>query len=314
MRHLKYALLVILIGIGILDLAYVFFRRGYNGYFRFEQTRLAEIMNGNTPYDALFIGSSRTLYHINPKIIDSIMGVNSFNAGMDGANLLEINLILKCYLVNHPAPKYVVADVSTQAFDIEFQPFFNPNVYFPYLNNKIVFNTLEPYKHTTLLRYLPFLQITECDDFLREGAFLGLTGQQKPLAPHYKGYLESGKDTLPLPFKVKYLKTEYLIEKQGLDLLSEIINICKKHNIKLFITYSPVYKKKDEKMNPAFFPRLKSICDSTRVPFLNYRSIGLTNNNRLFRDEIHLNRYGAEIFSGMVARDIHRIVSIGNHR
>lgn len=308
MRYLKYFLLVLLVGIGLLDLVYVLFRRGYNKYNNFEQARLTNIFNGKEAHDALFIGSSRTYYHVNPRIIDSVMQLDSYNAGVDGANLLETNLILQSYLASHPAPKMVIADLSTPAFDIRDISIYNPNIYYPFLNNKIVFNFLKPYKRVHMLRYLPFLQITECDDFLREGALEGLLGNQKPLAPSYKGYLESGRDTIPLPFKITYLTTNYAVTEKGRQLLFNIIQTCREKNIKLVITYSPIYKKKDEYLNPLFFPTLESICKSTGTPFLNYRTIALTNNNRLFRDELHLNRFGADIFSDILAKDLNKLV------
>jgi hypothetical protein len=314
MRYLRYLMLVFLVGVGLLDLIYVVFRRGYNHYNKFEQTRLKHIFNDTTYHDALFIGSSRTYYHINPKIIDTVMKLNSFNAGIDGANLLETNLILNCYLASHPAPKYVIADLSTPAFDIQPSSVFNPNIYYPFLSNKIVFNTLKPYKRVNLLRYFPFLQITECDDFLRQGAVAGLMGEIKPLAPQYKGYLESGRDTIPLPFRITYLTTDYPVNKKGTDLLLNMINTCRAHNIKLIVTYSPVYNNHDEKMNPEFFPTLTKICDTTGTTFLNYREITLSQNHRFFRDELHLNRFGADIFSRMLARDLNRMIFRADNR
>jgi hypothetical protein len=312
MRYLRYLLLVLMVGVGLLDLVYVVFRKGYNKYNEFEQTRLNHIFNDTTYHDALFIGSSRTYYHINPQIIDTVMKLNSFNAGIDGANLLETTLILNGYLASHPAPKYVVADLSTPAFDIQPLSVFNANIYYPFLNNKIVFNTLKPYKRVNLLRYFPFLQITECDDFLRQGAVAGIMGGTKPLDPQYKGYLESGHDTIPLPFKITYLKTEYAINKKGTDLLLQMINTCRKNNIRLIITYAPIYLRHDEKMNPKFFPTLQNICDTTGTTFLNYRDITLSKNHRFFRDELHLNRFGADIYSRMLARDLNRVIYNGS--
>jgi hypothetical protein len=308
MRYLRYLLLVLLVGVGLLDLVYVVFRRGYNKYNEFEQARLNHILNDTAYHDAIFIGSSRTYYHINPKIMDTVMKLNSFNAGIDGANLLETNLILNGYLASHPAPKYVIADLSTPAFNIQQSCIFNANIYYPYLSNKIVFNTLEPYKRVRLLRYFPFLQITECDDFLRQGAVAGILGKTRPLDPQYKGYIESGRDTIPLPFKITYLTTNYPVNKKGTDLLLTIINTCRKNNIRLIITYAPIYRRHDEELNPQFFPTLKTICDTTGTPFLNYRDIALSQNHRLFRDELHLNRFGADIYSRMLANDLNRIV------
>ncbi|HTF29483.1 MAG TPA: hypothetical protein VK625_11610 [Flavitalea sp.] len=304
MRYFKYFLLVLITGIGFLDLTYVLFRRGYNKFNSFEQTRLREIISGKENYAVLFLGSSRTFHHVNPKIIDSSLKINSYNAGIDGANIAEVALVLKCYLASHPKPKVIVADISTPFFDIKENPLFNSNIYYPFLNNEIVYNTMKPFKRVGLLRFFPFLQIPECDDFLREGAVQGLLGKEKRLEPHYKGHLESGKDTIPLPFKVKYLTTDYPVSGKGTTYLYEIIKICKDNNIQLLLTYSPVYKLKDEKLNPDFFPTIIRIADSSGVQFLNYRKIPLTYNNKLFRDELHLNTYGANIFSAILANDL----------
>lgn len=305
MRFIKFSLLVLFLCIGSLQLIFILFRKGYKTYYAFEHKRLNEIINGKEYYDVVFIGSSRTYYHINPKIVDSVLNVRCFNAGVDGANLFETNMILKCYLASHPPPKYIIADVATPGFNVAEKPIWNPNVYYPFLDNEIVFNTLSTYKRAHLLKYLPFLQITEGDDFLRQGVLAGLIGKEKPLAPHYdNGYLESGTDTIPLPFKVKYLTTDWPINEKGVSILKQMIEICQNNGVRLFITYAPVYKLHDEKMNTAFFPTLKNICDTTRTPFLNYRYLDINNDNRLFRDELHLNKYGADIFTNLLANDL----------
>jgi hypothetical protein len=313
MRFVKFLLLLVIVCFCCLQAIFLLFRKGYNTYYAFEQKRLKEIINGTDYYDAVFLGSSRTYYHINPRIIDSALQIRSFNAGIDGANILECNMILKCYLAKHPTPKYVIVDVSTSGFDVVELPMWNPNVYYPFLDNEIVFRTLKSFKRAYLLKYLPFLQMTECDDILRQGAFAGVVGKRRPLAPHYdNGYIESGTDTIPLPFKVFYLKTDFPVPQEGISQLEDLIKTCNNHRIKLFITYAPVYKFHDEKLNASFFPTLKYVCDSSNTPFLNYRYESINNDHRLFRDEHHLNTYGADIYSGLVARDIKEMEARNN--
>ena len=309
MRFVKYFLMVSFICVIVMGVIYIPFRRGYNTYYSFEQSRLKEIIKGTTNYDALFIGSSRTFYHVNPKVVDSVLNVRSFNAGIDGANIIEMNMILKCYLASHPAPKYIITDLAIASLAVQETPVFNPNIYFPFLNNNIIYTTLQPYKRVALLKYLPFLQLTEADDNIRQGVLAGLSGKQKPHAPTYRGYMESGNDTIGLPFKVKFLTTYFPIDKEALSLLEETIQICKKNDIRLIISYSPVYQFKDEKMNPEFLPTLRSICNTHHIPFFNYRSLSINNNHLLFRDEHHLNRNGANIFSYILADDIKKLRS-----
>lgn len=307
MKFIKYFLIVLFICVAFFALIFIPFRKGYNTYFCFEQAKLKEIIEGKNYYDALFIGSSRTFYHVNPKIIDSVLNFKSFNAGIDGANIVEMNMILKCYLASHPAPKYVIADLPTGSLATQETPVFNPNIYYPFLKNKIVFNALKPYKRVSLLKYLPFLQITESDDNIKQGVVAGLAGKQRPLNPTYNGYLESGTDTISLPFKIKFLTTYFPIDNQGISLLEEIIEICEKNHIRLIISYAPVYKFKDEKMNPAFFPTLTNICNTNHTRLLNYRYLSINNNHLLFRDEHHLNKYGADIFSHILANDMKKM-------
>jgi hypothetical protein len=307
MRFVKFLSLALFICIGFLQLIFVVFRKGYNTYYAFEQGRLNEIIRGNKYYDVLFIGSSRTYYHINPKIIDSVLNLKSFNAGIDGADLLETTMILKCYLQSHPRPQYVIADLSTPAFDIREASIFNPNMYFSHLDNEIIFNMLRPYKRVGLLKYVPFLQITESDDHIKQGVLAGLVGKKQPLEPTYNGYLESGTDTIPLPFKVKYMTTDFPVSKKGVKLMEELIRTCKNNGIRLIITYAPVYDLRDEKMNRAFFPTLKHICDTSKTPFLNYRYLTLNSDNRMFRDELHLNKYGADIYTRILATDLKKM-------
>lgn len=285
-------------------LIYLLLMNGYIRYYSFEQEKLREVIKGKENFDILFIGSSRTLYHVNPKIIDSALNSNSYNAGVDGARLPEMNLMFKSYMVNHPAPKIVVADLSTTAFCLDENAFFNPNIYYPWLESDIVYNSIAPYKRVRLLKTLPFLQLTEWDDHMRQGALTGLTGKEKPLPAYYKGHLESGTDTILLPFKMRYLTTDWPVHPEGVALLDEIIDLCRKHSIKLIFTYSPVYRLKDEKVNEAFFPTVDRICDENDIPFFNYRQIPMNTDHLIFRDEHHLNTKGANIYSTLLAADL----------
>jgi hypothetical protein len=222
---------------------------------------------------------------------------------MDGAGLVEMNMLFKCFFANHTAPKYVVVDLSSGAFDINEAAIFNPNIYYPFLSNPTVFESLSPYKRVGLLKYFPFLQITEWDETLRQGAVKGIFGRKMRVAPHHKGYLESGNDTIRLPFKKTYLKTLFPVMARGKQLLEEIIRICHDHDAQVVVTYSPIYKMKDEKLNPEFFSTVQQICDANQVTFLNYRNL-VSDDHTLFRDEHHLNKTGAQLFTRRLSHDL----------
>jgi hypothetical protein len=278
--------------------------RGYNKYYSFDKEHFDEIIDGKSYSEILFIGSSRAMHNINPRIVDSLTGLHSYNAGIDGANLLEINLVLECYLKSHPAPKIILADIAINSFAIKKLPFFNPNHYYQFLNKPLVFEALRPYERVYLFKYLPFLQLTQSNDLLKQNAILGYAGRTDPLTSiSYKGFVDYGTDTLHLPLKKTYFMN-YEIEQRGIDILKEMINICKQNDIKLIFTYAPEYHPEEDTYNPDFFPTIKNISKAADIPFLDFRNNKVFENHKLFINEHHLNHYGVEIFSTMIAEEV----------
>ena len=88
-----------------------------------------------------------------------------------------------------------------------------------------------------------------------------------------------------------------------------MIKTCKQNNIKLIFTYAPEFSPEEETYNPAFFPTINSISKSANVPFLDFRNKKIFNNHKLFKDEHHLNHYGVEIYSTMIAEEINKFSS-----
>jgi hypothetical protein len=309
MKYVKLLIIVPLACLLVLTVLYSFYSKGYERYYSFEHGRMKEIIEGKNSYDILFIGSSRTYYHVNPRIVDSITKLSSFNAGSDAANLLEMNLFLQCYLQSHQAPKVVVADIAKSAFNIGKRKFWNPNVYYPFLDHRIVFDTLARYESVFLYKHLPFTRFTAADDMLKQNSFLGYLGYKSvEKSKTYKGYWEKSTDTIALPFKRVYPIEMDPIDQHGVDLLNQIINTCNKNNIKLVLTYAPIYKLKDEK-SPHFFPTIEKVSKQHHIPFWNYRENAIGNNHRLFREEYHLNKQGAEVYTTMLAKDLNSMLN-----
>lgn len=314
MKYVKYSVAVLLVSFGLLFLCFQVYRAGYKRFYAFEHHRLEELINGNKYHDVLYLGSSRSYFHINPQAVDSITGLKSFNGGIEGGNILESNLILQCYLASHKVPKMVVIDVAAPSLNINtapgFRPIFNPNRYYPFLDNPYVFNALKPYKNVYMLKYLPFTQITEADDVMKQATVMGNIGKESfgREVKTYEGYREWSNDTLNLPFKKAHLVTNFALEEEGVTLLKQTIELCKSKGIKVVLTYAPVYKLQDETMNPEFFPTLNKIAASYNIPFWNYRASKIGDYHKLFTDEMHLNNRGSLIYSLMLGHDIHNYI------
>jgi hypothetical protein len=308
MKYFKSLIIVSFFCILILALVYRIYKNGYERFYSFEYDHLNEIVRGKLDYDILFLGSSRTYYQVNPKIIDSVTNLNSYNAGLPGANLLECKLVLQCYLYSHRPPKMIVVDIAENAFDIKKRPFWNPTIYYPFLNNPVVFDALKPYEHVYLLKYLPFVRFVEADDMSKQNSFLGYF-QKKSVEnkESYKGYLSFSSDTIALPFKRKYPNISFTIEPKGVASLEQIATVCRNNNIKLIFTFAPVYDGKNLIINPDFFPTIEKVSSLYNIHFWNYKNHSIWNNHKLFVEELHLNPTGVNLYSRILAQNINEL-------
>lgn len=305
MRRLKYITLSILICLVVSYLLYFIYKRGYNHHYANEIALMNERLNGNEPYDLLILGSSRTVHQVNTRIIDSIAGVNSFNAGLAGIKLMEMNTILECYLQSHRAPNLLVMDLPPGSFDSRIFPFFNQNHYYPFLDNEIVYNNLKNHRPVFLLKHLPFLQLTEINDEMRQRAVSGLMGTQySQPEDRYKGYSPPSTDTIGLPYTKHEPGVSAPIDEEGIGYLKKTIALCKSRNIPLMLILPPAYKALELELNPDFFTTARKICEEEGVILKDYRDLPIKDDHRLFRDQTHLNRKGADIFTAFVAEDI----------
>ncbi|HVF96134.1 MAG TPA: hypothetical protein VM871_02370, partial [Flavisolibacter sp.] len=277
---------------------------GYKKHYGHELELMNERLNGREPYDLLYLGSSRMCHQLNPQITDAITGLRSFNAGLDGIKLTEMNVILECYLQTHKTPEMVVIDLPPQSFNSHLFPFFNQTLYYPFLDNEIVFNNLKGHRPVGLFRHFPFFQFTEANDEMRQRSMSGLFGHRySEPGSHYNGFNPPPDDTIGFPFK--QLKGQNApITEEGIGFLKRTIALCKARGILLMIIYPPAYKALDLELNPHFYSTAKKIADVDGVRINDYRNVFLKDDHRFFRDQTHLNKLGSDIFSRLVAQDI----------
>ena len=303
MKFILKIFLVFVIAAITLTLFNKIYIKGHARYYQHETQRM-EMLTGSTAYyDVLFIGSSRAHVHYDPKVIDSITHLSSYNFGVEGGNLLETNLWLQVYLQKHPKPKLVILDLVEFAFDIEKRPFFNHTIYFPYLKNDIIFRTVTKYKKIGYVKYLPFLELMEVDDYNKFNALKGLSGRKEEASNGftYNGYAENGTATLKPSTKIIRDTNNYSITETGKKLLSDIIYTCKNNNIRLVLTYSPEYDYPEQKSKAGFFEFVNTIARNDHLPFFDYRNLPICKDSTLFANPGHLNKFGAKLFSVYVA-------------
>ena len=308
MSPIKKLLFSLLIGLFFSSVCSFWLSNGLNKYYTELHKKLKSTFVDSTNYDLLFVGSSRVMNNVNPKIIDSITTLKSFNAGTSGANVYESKVIIESYLENHPAPKSIYVGLDLFSFNTK-NKLFNYTYYLPFTENKKLVSELNLLDHnTTLYKYLPFLQLADYDDYAKTNAIKGILSKKELIQnqTEYKGFVSLGNEVLDTSNLIIGGET-VVIDLVGENTLNEILLLCKKRNIKLSFFYAPEYKAMWQKKvtNAQFvFSMIDSFSQKNNIAFLRYDTIQICNNPLYFNNVRHLNNEGANMFSEIFAKDI----------
>jgi hypothetical protein len=301
---------IFLIGFGLAVVMYQLVSGGLIRYSVHRYPRLKEIFVSNTAFDVIYIGSSRTHTTIYPRIVDSITGLSSYNAGMEGGALTEFKMAFDGYLLHHPSPEMIVLSIDPSSFDISRQ-IFDPTQYFPFIrkNKFIEKNLTRVDKKTILLKYMPFLGFIYMDDYIKNNAIKGWAGQTElePGQFDNKGFLSNGTKCIDTIKNITYTVKTIRFDMKAIVMLNTIIDTCKKRNIRLMLTYAPEYRHR----NQEFFDNFGDFADSLNKIAVNnslsfYRddSLPLCNDPCLFANYGHTNIAGAIAYSKILGQRI----------
>lgn len=302
MKPLNRIIVSIAFATSLCYISYFLFTKLLAKYEIHNTDRLTEILEKHTSYDLLFIGSSRTHFSVNPKIIDEKCNLNSFNAGLEGGDIYEFEMILKAYLENHKSPKYIVLNFDMHSFS--GQPkIYNYPLYYPYYNSNITIkNYLKQNNYLTNIKeVVPFLQITDFDDNSKGYLIKSLMGKNEimPNNFQYKGFV-SNTDVTISSKDISFINVTLEISNEKIKCLDRIIVLCKKNGIKLIFTYAPEYRKiyqNSIKNKFQIFSIIQSRSDQNNILFLREDDLEICNNPNLFANVTHLNKQGAQVYS-----------------
>jgi hypothetical protein len=312
MKPIKIIFWVLFISLAICQSSFIILNNGLKKFNSHTYNRLAELLENKTSYDILFIGSSRTHSNINPSVIDSICNLSSYNAGIEGGNIFEFKMIFDAYLENHPAPKYLFLTIDLTSFNLT-RKIFKHIQYYPFINNTVINNYLCNAGHnTTHLHLLPFLEYTEYDDYTKNNCLKGYMNKNEILMGdfQYKGFLSNTSNSIS-DKDTSMITTTSTISELGKNLLQSILQTCKEKNIQAIITYAPEYKKGLQKHisnSTNILNVIHSISINNKIPFLKDDALAICNNPKLFANIGHLNRFGAQEYSKLLAEKINKLI------
>lgn len=245
--------------------------------------------------DCLILGSSRATHHYSPSIIHDSLNISVYNAGLDGHGISYVDGVLKIRTQRFK-PSLIILECSS--FELQNT----------WLNS---INSLKPYYEL----YPQALELSQIvtgkeEKFKSKFAFYRFNST---LLPMIKTFFSSSEDTNKGYVPLETAKSKIVVNDQPTDspifqidsisdkLLVDFVTTCKKENIKLVVCCSPIMGDSKNVVS-VLSDRFKEL----EVPFFDYSNdtTFINHPQQLFKDNTHLNKQGAEIYSKMVA---HRI-------
>jgi hypothetical protein len=273
--------------------------------------KLNEIINDSSYYDVLCVGSSRALAHFNPQLIEKELSLTAFNAGLNGACIVDFNLLLKAYLIHHAPPKVLVMHIDD--FTLESDHLRELPRYFPYIENPVIYNSLKPYNETVgYIHRIPFLRIMYYYDLLKWvsiKSWLGIAPRNEyKLINGYRennsqwnAHFEEGLNNRIEKIKALYPKTD--VEVAGIKLLIELLDICKSHHIKIVFSSSPILYGNLDKLYKNTELQIEKYSKGYDVSYLWMHDEDWPR-EIYFYDYLHMNSSGADRYSKTLAEFI----------
>lgn len=280
--------------------------KGMGNTLKDKQGKLNDLMQGNQPCDVLFIGSSRVFIQVNANLFDSLCGTNSYNGGIDGAAIAEMEVITRHYLKSHPSPKYIFIGVDEK--NLMNTEIWEYPRFFPYLKDKDVAALSRYQKEMLLARYLPPVALTYYDDPKKIQGILAIRNKGDLFYKKTKGFNDAKKDSVTALSPAK--DADYNIDSDGMRALNHIIEMCIAHNAKPIVCITPFFKEDADNSvkHNNYLEKLNSVLKPHNVPCLDYSADSTFFNRKYYRDGTHLNKAGAYIFTQKLAREFKRMV------
>lgn len=256
--------------------------------------------NTTTRDSVLFFGSSRALHHYVPSILEKELGLTCYNVADWGIKNIYYHYGLLSNILTRYTPKVILFEIHPcDWLETPFSGTERAGALAPYCGMSNGCDEMLKFSG----QYWPS-QLSWVYRFT--GSFPNLvTGKMGSMDRSLKGWkpMDGIMDTT----KVVAEEYPYPIAQQRITLLERFIQDCKKNNIQLILTFSPMFICSDKDVT--HIPR--ELANKHHLCFIDhYRDTNYVGHAELFYDFGHLNRKGAECYSHMIAQELKDIIGL----
>lgn len=274
----------------VVDLAFGQFFSFFRAHAKGGSTANCEYIANHATDDIIILGSSRATHHYVPQIIEDSLGVSCYNCGEEGNGIVLAYGRLKM-LTNRYKPKLVLYEI-TPSYDYGTND----------SNNKYL-GYLRPYYYKDGIKELFDLFDDEWSWIKMKSRMYQNVGRLLPNVIDNMIYRENNKGYAPLFGKIDEYKpakesdNKFVVEKQKLSLVEDLIRLCADNDIPLVFIISPELNYMENSKN--YIPALK-LCEKHAIPVYNSNTESGADGiwkEDLFQDLSHLNNAGAFMFT-----------------
>ena len=254
------------------------------------------VYNDSTYHDIIINGNSRAWVQYNPKILDTILHVNSYNLGIDGSNMNRQIIKFNKYVEKHGYPKCIIQNIDL--FTMNPTHGYEREQYFPYFfYDRDLLNDVDKYENFSFVetnipgyRYIGLIQ-----SVLTKMEYISL----------YKGF-EASESHWDGSLLAEISEIDFNYDSVLFNDFCFFIEDVKRHATNVVFVYAPIYSGVNFKccnINE-MYKMYQDIAKKFDIPILDYSDIPMCYDTAYFYNATHLNRTGAELFTIKLAHDI----------
>lgn len=261
-----------------------------------------DLMHGQIDADVIVMGNSRACFHVNPLILDSILGTSTYNIGMDGSwinrQIHKYNMFRKY----NRKPKLIIQTIDHMSLKYAYG--YLMEQYFPYFWNKAMRDEVLSHEPLTPWeKYIPMYRFYRRYDCAKMYNLLDSTSHLM-----IKGYIGMEKpwDGSTLR-KLKTISFEYSDTTKAM--FDDYLAKAKSEGIRVVFVYTPHYIEVKEKMDnwEEMRTTYQGFADKYGISILDYSDMTFCSDTTFFYNAMHLNKKGSEMFSDSLAHDLIRL-------
>ena len=266
-----------------------------------------DIFKGDMNHEVLIMGNSRAFSHYNPRIIDSICDIDSYNIGIGGAPINVQIAEYHCYKYHNTIPKVIVLEVDhITLFTLhDVKTNYDPERFLPTVYDSVMRKELKELGYGFWDLFCPLYRYFGNQMYIKKGLieFLGI--KHIVMRPVYKCFSPE-KDILKGQDVKSLASSKAAFNEEAVASFEDFLNECRDDGVYVLLVSSPLYIERTRKEEDVekLFCYYDSIAQNYGYDYLNYTNDELCYDTINFAQTVHLNAEGADKFSIKFAENL----------